>query len=100
MAPPPSAIVTFLFTDIEGSTKLLRELGRDLYRERFRAHADVIRGATERHGGRVVDTTGDAFFVAFASASGAVEAAVEAQRALAAADPSLPRVRMGMHTGE
>src|SRR6266540_3472906 len=99
MATPPSAIVTFLFTDIEGSTKLLRELGRDLYRERFRVHAEVIREATERHGGRVIDTSGDAFFIAFAFASGAVGAAVEAQRTLAA-DPSLPRVRMGIHTGE
>ncbi len=99
MATPPSAIVTFLFTDIEGSTKLLRELGRDLYRERFSAHAHVIRKAVERHGGRIVDSTGDAFFIAFPFASGAVEAAVEAQRALAA-DPSLPRVRMGVHTGE
>jgi YVTN family beta-propeller protein len=97
VAPP--AIVTFLFTDIEGSTQALRALGRDEYRERLRKHASIVSEAIERHGGRVVDSSGDAFFAVFPFASAAVHAAVTAQRALVA-DPSMPRVRMGIHTGE
>src|SRR5438270_6105594 len=88
----PTGTVTFLFTDIEGSTRLLRELGDD-YAEALAEHRRVLRDAFVRHGGVEVDTQGDAFFVAFPTAPGALEAAREAQDALA-----LP-VRMGLHTG-
>ena len=89
----PSGTVTFLFTDIEGSTRLL-EQHSDRYADLLEEHRRVLRGAFERHGGVEVDTQGDAFFVAFARASDAVAAAEDAQRAL-----ELP-VRIGIHTGE
>jgi class 3 adenylate cyclase/DNA-binding CsgD family transcriptional regulator len=99
----PTGTVTFLFTDIEGSTTLLRALGRERYGEVLASHRDLLARAVEGHGGAVVDTQGDGLFAAFSSAQGAVAAAAEAQRALAAAewalDPPL-RVRMGLHTGE
>jgi predicted ATPase len=93
MCALPTGTVTFLFTDIEGSTKLLQELG-DAYAEKLAQHRSVLTTAIERYGGGVVDTQGDAFFVAFASASDALAAAAEAQREL-----EVP-VRMGIHTGE
>jgi Adenylate and Guanylate cyclase catalytic domain/AAA ATPase domain len=89
----PTGTVTFLFTDIEGSTRLLEELGPS-YASTLAEHRRVLREAFARHGGVEVDTQGDAFFVAFSSASAAVAAAAEAQAAL-----SVP-VRMGIHTGE
>jgi predicted ATPase len=89
----PAGTVTLLFTDIEGSTRLLDELGADGYAERLAEHRRVLREAFERHGGVEVDTQGDAFFVAFPTAPAALAAAGEAQKALA-----LP-VRMGVHTG-
>src|SRR5919109_2216830 len=92
----PSGTVTFLFTDVEGSTRLLREHGA-AYAELLAEHRRVIRAAVARHGGVEVDTQGDAFFVAFPRASGAVAAAAEAQRALQAGPI---RIRMGIHTGE
>src|SRR3954447_20746871 len=92
----PSGTVTFLFTDIEGSTKLLHELG-DAYADALAEHRRVLRDAFERHGGAEVDTQGDAFFVAFARAGDALAAAREGQDALA---PGRVRVRMGVHTGE
>src|ERR671925_1826983 len=92
----PSGTVTFLFTDIEGSTRLLSELG-DHYAEVLVEHRRLLREVFARHDGVEVDTEGDAFFVAFASARGAVKAATEAQAALA---KSSVRVRMGLHTGE
>ena len=92
----PSGTVTFLFTDIEGSTKLLQELG-DAYAEALAGHRQVLRKAFADHGGAEVDTQGDAFLVAFARATDAVAAAVDAQRALARGSI---RVRMGVHTGE
>ena len=92
----PSGTVTFLFTDIEGSTKLLHELG-DRYGEVLAEHRRVIREAVQRHNGVEVDTQGDAFFVAFARASDAVAGAQEAQVALQGGPV---RVRMGLHTGE
>jgi class 3 adenylate cyclase len=73
---------TVLFTDIEGSTRLLHELG-ERYAEALAAHRRLLREAFARHGGVEVDTQGDAFFVAFARASDAVAAAAEAQAALA-----------------
>src|SRR5690242_8006804 len=89
----PGGTVTFLFTDIEGSTRLLHELGADAYAETLAEHREVLREAFARHGGVEVDTQGDAFFVAFPTAAGALAAAQEAQKAL-----SIP-VRMGIHTG-
>ena len=88
--------MTFLFTDIEGSTRLLQELG-DGYAGALAEHRRVLREAFGRHGGIEVDTQGDAFFVAFARASDAVAAAVDAQAALGEGPV---RVRMGLHTGE
>ena len=103
MAPQPQGQVTLLFSDIEGSTRLLQELGRDRYTEALRRHRRLLRSAFERHQGYEVDYEGDAFFVAFASAAQAVAAAAEAQRALAEAawpDEKPIRVRIGIHTGE
>ena len=91
----PSGTVTFLFTDIEGSTRLLQELG-DAYAEALAEHRRVLRDAFARHGGVEVDTQGDAFFVAFARASDALAAAGDVREAL---DGPI-RVRMGVHTGE
>ena len=95
MVSLPTGTVTFLFTDIEGSTRLLHELG-DAYVEALAEHRRVLREAFGRHEGVEVDTQGDAFFVVFARASDAVAAASAAQSALAAPI----RVRMGLHTGE
>ncbi|HEY6834871.1 MAG TPA: adenylate/guanylate cyclase domain-containing protein [Gaiellaceae bacterium] len=89
----PSGTVTFLFTDIEGSSRLLHELGQERYAEALAEHRAVLRAAFTRNGGVEVDTQGDAFFVAFPTAPGALAAAREAQEALA-----IP-VRMGLHTG-
>ena len=92
----PTGTVTFLFTDVEGSTRLLQEHG-PAYADLLAEHRRVIREAFARHDGVEVDTQGDAFFVAFPRAADAVAAAVEAQRAL---EPGPIRVRMGIHTGE
>jgi predicted ATPase/class 3 adenylate cyclase len=92
----PSGTVTFLFTDIEGSTRMLHELG-DGYRAVLTEHRRALRAAFGEHGGVEVDTQGDAFFVAFANAADAVAAAAEAQRALR---DGPVRVRMGIHTGQ
>ena len=102
MAALPTGTVTFLFTDIEGSTRLLQELG-DRYAAVRDEHAAIVRRAVAEAGGVEVSTEGDSFFVAFASPLAAVRAAVAAQRGLAAHDwsPAPPvRVRMGLHTGE
>ena len=92
----PTGVVTLLFTDVEGSTRLLHELG-DEYGEALQEHRRRLRAAFADHEGVEVDTQGDAFFVAFARASDAVAAAADGQRALA--DGPI-RVRMGLHTGE
>jgi predicted ATPase/class 3 adenylate cyclase len=92
----PTGTVTFLFTDIEGSTKVLHELGPAAYAEALADHRSKLRVAFARHGGVEVDTQGDAFFVAFAGAAEAVAAAWEAQAALANGPV---QVRMGLHTG-
>ena len=92
----PTGVVTLLFTDVEGSTRLLHSLG-DEYGEALQEHRRRLRSAFTDHGGVEVDTQGDAFFVAFASASSAVAAAADCQRALAGGPI---RVRMGLHTGE
>jgi predicted ATPase len=91
----PTGTVTFLFTDIEGSTRLLHELG-DAYAEALGEHRRLLREAFASHGGVEVDTQGDAFFVAFARASDALAAAAQAQQAL----DGPVKVRMGLHTGE
>ncbi|HSC48897.1 MAG TPA: adenylate/guanylate cyclase domain-containing protein [Gaiellaceae bacterium] len=92
----PRGTVTFLFTDIEGSTRLLHELG-DGYADVLGEHRRALRAAFAAHGGVEVDTQGDAFFVAFARARDALAAAEQGQEALA---PGPIRVRMGVHTGE
>jgi predicted ATPase/class 3 adenylate cyclase len=92
----PSGTVIFLFTDIEGSTRLLHALGPDAYAEALAEHRRVLRGAFAAYDGVEVDTQGDAFFVAFPTAPGAVAAADEGRRAL---EPGPIRVRMGLHTG-
>jgi class 3 adenylate cyclase len=94
--PLPSGTVTFLFTDVEGSTRLLQEHG-PAYAQLLGEHSRALREAFARHDGVEVDTQGDAFFVAFPRAGKAIAAAAEAQRALAAGPI---RVRMGLHTGE
>ncbi len=92
----PSGTVTFLFTDIEGSTKLLHALGAEAYGDALAEHRRVLRGAFRAHGGVEVDTQGDAFFVAFPTARGALRAAAAANEGLAAGPI---RVRMAIHTG-
>ena len=92
----PTGTVTFLFTDIEGSTRLLRQLGSDVYAKALAEHRRLLRDAFAAEGGVEVDTQGDAFFVAFPTAASAVTAAASAQRALA---PGEITVRMGLHTG-
>jgi predicted ATPase len=93
----PAGTVTFLFTDIEGSTALLHELGAERYADALAEHRRMLRASFASHGGVEVDTQGDAFFVAFPDAGEALLAAREAQDALTA-EPI--RVRMGLHTGE
>ena len=102
MTALPSGTVTFLFSDIEGSTALLKRLD-ERYRELIDQHRRLVRDTFTRHGGVEIDTQGDAFFFAFARARDAVAAAVEGQRAHAEAswpDAVEVRVRMGLHTGE
>ena len=102
MAELPSGTVTFLFTDVEGSTRLLKQL-RERYGEVLAEHRRILRAAFDEHGGQEIDTQGDAFFVAFRKARDAALAAVDAQRGLAEhawPDGAELRVRMGMHTGE
>ena len=92
----PSGTVTFLFTDVEGSTTLLHELGAETYAEALIEHRRVIREACARHDGIEVDTQGDAFFFAFPTAPGAIAAAGEMTAALAS---GRVQVRVGLHTG-
>ncbi|MGE5691355.1 MAG: ATP-binding protein [Pseudomonadota bacterium] len=98
----PTGTVTLLFTDVEGSTELLRRLG-EAYGDILAEHRRLLREAVEIAGGVEVDTQGDAFFFAFPTASGAAAAAAAAQRALAAhawPNDAAVRVRIGVHTGE
>jgi class 3 adenylate cyclase/tetratricopeptide (TPR) repeat protein len=98
----PSGAVTFLFSDIEGSTRLVKAL-RERYAQVLADHRQLVRAAIASHAGHEVDTQGDAFFVAFASAKQAVLCALAVQRALAGHEwPSglSVRVRMGIHTGQ
>ncbi len=95
--------LTFLFTDIEGSTKLVTQLGIERWEDVLRDHATILKGAIEGSGGGVVRTEGDAFFAVFEAPSGAARAAATAEKELTS--HTWPhgvevRVRMGMHTGE
>ena len=98
----PTGTVTLLFTDIEGSTRLLQRAG-EAYGTLLEQHRGVLRRAFSSHGGVEVDAQGDAFFVAFAAAQDAAAAAIEAQQTLARqawpGDNEI-RVRIGLHTGE
>ncbi|MFL6589912.1 MAG: tetratricopeptide repeat protein [Chthoniobacterales bacterium] len=102
MAEIPTGTVTFLFTDIEGSTKLLNRFG-DRYHDILGQHNSVLRAIFDQHGGREMTTEGDAFFIAFPRAADGIGAAVAGQKALS--DHEWPEnislcVRMGLHTGE
>ena len=100
--PFPGGTVTFLFTDIEGSTRLLRRIG-DRYARVLERHRELLRGAVASQGGVEVDAEGDGLFFAFAGAKSAVAASIAGQRALLTEPwPSdvTVRVRMGLHTGE
>src|SRR6478735_10569630 len=102
MSGLPSGTVTFVFSDIEGSTALLKALG-DGYGDVLDTHRRLMRSCFSERGGVEIDTQGDAFFFAFPRARDAVAAAVEAQRLHAAEEwpEDRPvRVRMGLHTGE
>lgn len=93
----PTGTVTFLFTDIEGSTRLLDELGEQGYVEALAEHRRLLREAFGAHGGVEVDTQGDAFLYAFAEAGAALLAGANGQQVLASGPF---RVRMGVHTGK
>ena len=92
----PTGTVTFLFTDVEGSTRLLHELGTEPYAKALAEHRRVVREVCADQGGVEVDTQGDAFFIAFPTASGALEAARLINERL---DSGPIRLRMGLHTG-
>jgi class 3 adenylate cyclase len=99
----PGGTVTFAFTDIEGSTRLLQELGDEVYATVSADHRRIVRTTFGEHGGTEIDTQGDAFFYSFARARDAAAAAVDAQRTLRKHDWPQGRelrVRMGLHTGE
>lgn len=99
---PPSGLVTFMFTDIEGSTRLAQMLGAG-YRPVLSEHRRLLRATLAASDGTELFTEGDSFFVAFADAAAALDACLSAQRALASHDwptaEAAPRVRMGLHTG-
>ncbi|HKB27705.1 MAG TPA: adenylate/guanylate cyclase domain-containing protein, partial [Candidatus Limnocylindrales bacterium] len=99
----PSGTLAFLFSDIEGSTRLEQALGTSRYTPLLQRHRELLRAAFARHAGTEEGTEGDSFFVVFPSAGDAIAAAVEGQRALGAeswpADGQV-RVRMGLHAGE
>ena len=102
MGDQPRGTVTFLFTDIEGSTELVRKLG-ERYVDTLAEHRQLVRAAFAEHEGWEIDTQGDAFFVAFDRVGDATLAAADIQRALAARPSSAeasPRVRIGLHTTE
>lgn len=102
MSALPTGLVTFLFTDIEGSTRLLQQLGAR-YGEALAQERSLLRAAFGRWNGHEVDTQGDAFFIAFTSAPDALACAAEVQRVLAGAEwpeGAIVRVRIGLHTGE
>jgi predicted ATPase len=93
----PTGTVTFLFTDVEGSTRLLEEIGDEAYEEALSVHRRIVRAACQTHDGVEVDTQGDAFFFAFPEPAGALAAAQQMTEGLVAAGPI--QVRVGLHTG-
>jgi class 3 adenylate cyclase len=97
MQGQPSGTVTLVFTDMEGSTRLLAKLGTEEYKRALTRHRSAVREAFGRHQGYEVDYEGDAFFYAFQSATAALAAVQEAVAALAEGPIS---VRVGVHTGE
>jgi class 3 adenylate cyclase len=102
MSALPTGTVTFVFTDIEGSTRLLQRAG-EAYANLLATHHRILRDAIGAGGGIEVETEGDAFFVAFPAPAGANRAAVQAQSALSSHSwpvGNVVRVRMGVHTGE
>jgi len=102
LSPLPTGTVTLLFTDLEGSTSLIRVLG-DRYGDLLSDQRRLLRGVVERHGGSEVDTAGDGSFAAFPTARDGLAAAVAAQRAMAEHPwpaEAVVRMRMALHTGE
>jgi len=102
MTQLPTGTVTFLFSDVEGSTELVRQL-RDRYADVMADHERLLRSAFQDAGGHEINTQGDSFFIAFRKPKDAVGAAVEAQRSLAShswPENTEMRVRIGIHTGE
>src|SRR5262245_32564495 len=100
--PLPTGTVTFLFSDMEGSTKLVQQVGPAVYTEILDRHNAILREVFARHGGTDRGTQGDSFFVVFPQAPAAVAAAVAAQRQLQAAawpDGVDVRIRIGLHSG-
>ncbi len=98
----PTGTVTFLFSDMEGSTRLVQQLGPARYAQVLEQHNEILRGAYAAHGGTERGTQGDSFLVMFGEAPAAIAAAAEAQAAIAAASwpaEAPVRVRMGLHTG-
>jgi len=103
MSALPSGLVTFLMTDIEASTELLRRVGRERYAELLETHRAILAESVQAFGGHLVDSQGDSTFSVFERPSAAVRAAGAARRSLAAAPwpgDAMPRVRAGIHTGE
>lgn len=99
----PAGTVTFLFTDIEGSTVLMRRLGDARYKQVHAAHHELVRTAVRAHNGTEVDAQSESFFISFPTARNAVSAAIAIQRAMAEhpwPDTMTVRVRIGIHTGE
>ena len=99
----PTGTVTFVFSDLEGSTRLLKQLGDEGYAKMLATHRHIVREVFAAHGGSEIDTQGDAFFYSFSRARAAVAAVVEVQRRHEATEwPNGERVRarMGLHTGE
>ena len=96
MTDLPFGTVTFLFTDVEGSTRLLHDLGQQAYADALAEHRRVVREACRAHGGVEVDTQGDAFFIAFSTAPAALETAAAMREGL---NDGPVRVRTGIHTG-
>src|SRR4051794_11486816 len=99
----PTGTVTFVFSDLEGSTRLLKQLGDAGYAEMLATHRAIVRELFAAHGGSEIDTQGDAFFYSFSRARAAVAAAVEVQRRHETqkwAGGARVRVRLGLHTGE
>src|SRR4051794_21802942 len=99
----PTGTVTFLFSDLEGSTRLLKQLGDTGYTQMLGPHRAIVRQVFAAHGGSEIDTQGDAFFYGFSRARAAVAAAVEVQRRHETQEwpaGARVRVRLGLHTGE